>query len=127
MIYTVGPTKKILAVIPARGGSKGVIRKNIRPIGGKPLIAYTIETALAARHLLHRAIVSTDDSEIEAIARNHGADVPFQRPAELAGDQVPTAAGSPACSGIYRRTGWRQAGLGAAASAHGAIADVGRY
>lgn len=83
------PTK-ILAVIPARGGSKGVIRKNIRPIGGKPLIAYTIEMALAARCLLHRAIVSTDDPEIEAIAREHGADVPFQRPAELAGDKVPT-------------------------------------
>ena len=81
---------KILAVIPARGGSKGVVRKNIRPICGKPLIAYTIETALAARHLLHRTIVSTDDPEIEAIAREHGADVPFLRPAELAGDKVPT-------------------------------------
>jgi len=80
----------ILAVIPARGGSKGVVRKNIRPICGKPLIAYTIETALAARHLLHRTIVSTDDSEIAAIARDHGADVPFLRPAELAGDKVPT-------------------------------------
>lgn len=81
---------KILAVIPARGGSKGIVRKNIRPIAGKPLIAYTIETALAARHLLHRAIVSTDDPEIAAVARDHGADVPFMRPAELAGDKVPT-------------------------------------
>ena len=84
-----GP-EKILAVIPARGGSKGVARKNIRPICGKPLIAYTIETALAARHLLHRTIVSTDDSEIAAVAREHGADVPFSRPTELAGDKVPT-------------------------------------
>ena len=79
----------ILAVIPARGGSKGVVRKNIRPICGKPLIAYTIETALAARHLLHRTIVSTDDPEIAAVAREHGADVPFLRPAELAGDKMP--------------------------------------
>ena len=81
---------KILAVIPARGGSKGVVRKNIRPICGKPLIAYTIETALSARHLLHRTIVSTDDSEIAAVAREHGAEVPFLRPADLAGDKVPT-------------------------------------
>lgn len=78
-----------MAVIPARGGSKGVVRKNIRPLAGKPLIAYTIETALAARHLLHRAIVSTDDPDIAAVARDHGADVPFLRPSELAGDQVP--------------------------------------
>ncbi len=81
---------KILAVIPARGGSKGVARKNIRPVCGKPLIAYTIETALAARHLLHRSIVSTDDPEIKAIACEYGADVPFLRPPELAGDRVPT-------------------------------------
>ena len=81
---------KILAVIPARGGSKGVSRKNIRPICGKPLIAFTIETTLVARHLLYRTIVSTDDSEIAAIAREHGADVPFLRPIELAGDNVPT-------------------------------------
>lgn len=86
---TIKTAHKILAVIPARGGSKGVVHKNIRPIGGKPLIAYTIETALAARHLLHRTIVSTDDPDIAAVARDHGADVPFLRPAELAGDQVP--------------------------------------
>jgi CMP-N-acetylneuraminic acid synthetase len=84
-----GPVK-ILAVIPARGGSKGVVRKNIRPICGKPLIAYTIETALAAEHLLYRTIVSTDDSEIAAVAREYGAEVPFLRPADLAGDKVPT-------------------------------------
>lgn len=81
---------KMLAVIPARGGSKGVVRKNIRSICGKPLIAYTIETALAARHLLHRSIVSTDDQEIKAIACEYGAEVPFLRPPELAGDRVPT-------------------------------------
>ena len=76
-------------VIPARGGSKGVPRKNIRLVCGKPLIAYTIETALAARHLFYRIIVSTDDEEIADVARRHGAEVPFMRPAELAGDNVP--------------------------------------
>ena len=87
---TVKTADKILAVIPARGGSKGVVHKNIRPICGKPLIAYTIETALAARHLLYRSIVSSDDPEIKAIACEYGADVPFLRPPELAGDRVPT-------------------------------------
>ena len=81
---------KVLAVIPARGGSKGVPRKNIRTVCGKPLIAYTIETALAAKHLFYRIIVSTEDKEIAAIAQRYGADVPFSRPAELAGDKVPT-------------------------------------
>jgi CMP-N,N'-diacetyllegionaminic acid synthase len=80
---------KALAVIPARGGSKGVPRKNIRPICGKPLIAYTIEVALAARHLFHRVIVSTDDEEIAAISREYGAEVPFLRPAALADDIAP--------------------------------------
>lgn len=80
----------VLAVIPARGGSKGVPRKNIRPLCGKPMIAYTIETALAARHLFHRVVVSTDDEEIAGVARQYGAEVPFMRPAELAGDKVPT-------------------------------------
>lgn len=81
---------KILAVIPARGGSKGVPRKNIRPICGKPLIAYTIEAALEVQHLLHRVIVSTEDDEIAAISRHYGAEVPFHRPVELSGDRVPT-------------------------------------
>lgn len=79
----------ILAVIPARGGSKGVSRKNVSPVCGKPLIAYTIETALAARHLFHRLIVSTDDAEIADVARRYGAEAPFLRPAELAGDRAP--------------------------------------
>jgi CMP-N,N'-diacetyllegionaminic acid synthase len=81
---------KVLAAILARGGSKGVKRKNIRLICGRPLIAYTIETALAARHLFYRVIVSTEDPEIAEIARRQGAEVPFRRPAELAGDAVPT-------------------------------------
>lgn len=80
----------VLAVIPARGGSKGVPRKNIRSVCGKPMIAYTIETALAAQDLFYRIIVSTDDEEIADVARRYGAAVPFLRPAELAGDAVPT-------------------------------------
>jgi CMP-N-acetylneuraminic acid synthetase len=80
---------KILAIIPARGGSKGVPRKNIYLVAGKPLIAYTLEAALAVRHRLHRLIVSTDDAEIAKVARRYGVDVPFMRPADLAGDGVP--------------------------------------
>lgn len=80
---------KVLAIIPARGGSKGVPRKNIRMVNGKPLIACTIEPALAVKDRLHRLIVSTDDEEIAAIAREYGAEVPFMRPADLGGDKIP--------------------------------------
>lgn len=80
---------KVLAVIPARGGSKGVPRKNIRLVCGKPLIAYTIATALAARGLFRRILVSTDDPEIAEISRQWGAEVPFLRPNELANDKAP--------------------------------------
>jgi CMP-N-acetylneuraminic acid synthetase len=80
---------KVLAVIPARGGSKGVPRKNIRPVCGKPLISYTIEHALSAQDRFYRVIVSTDDVEIATIAREQGADVPFLRPADLARDESP--------------------------------------
>jgi CMP-N-acetylneuraminic acid synthetase len=80
---------RIIAVIPARGGSKGVPRKNIRPVCGKPLIAYTIETALAARELFRRVLVSTDDAEIAEVSRRWGAEVPFLRPSELANDKAP--------------------------------------
>ena len=82
---------KTLAIIPARGGSKGVPRKNVRALAGKPLIAWTIEAALAASGL-DRVIVSTEDAEIAAISREFGADVPFLRPAELAGDATTTLA-----------------------------------
>lgn len=75
-----------LGVIPARGGSKGVPGKNIRGLGGRPLIAHTIEAAATSR--LCRTIVSTDDPEIAAVARSHGADVPFRRPVELATDDA---------------------------------------
>lgn len=78
----------ILGLIPARGGSKGIPRKNVLPIAGKPLIAWTIEAALAAG-TIDRVVVSTDDTEIAVIAAAHGADVPFLRPAELARDETP--------------------------------------
>ena len=81
---------RTLAVIPARGGSKGVARKNLREVAGKPLIVWTIECALAARGRLHRIVVSTDDEEIARVARTHGAEVPFLRPAELSHDRAPT-------------------------------------
>jgi CMP-N,N'-diacetyllegionaminic acid synthase len=77
--------QKVLGLIPARGGSKGLPRKNIRELCGKPLIAWTIDTAHAA-HSLDAVVVSTDDAEIAAVAIHHGAEVPFLRPAELAGD-----------------------------------------
>jgi CMP-N-acetylneuraminic acid synthetase len=80
---------KTIAVIPARGWSKGVPRKNIRDLCGKPVIAWTIETALAVGDELHRVIVSTDDAEIAEAARTVGAEVPFTRPAELATDTAP--------------------------------------
>lgn len=80
---------KNLAIIPARGGSKGIPRKNIRDIGGKPLIAWSIEQALAAERV-DRVIVSTDDDEIAETALRYGAEVPFRRPAELANDTAAT-------------------------------------
>lgn len=78
---------KILAVIPARGGSKGLPRKNIRTFAGKPLIAWSIEEALKVT-AINTLICSTEDEDIAAIARDHGCPVPFMRPRELAGDQV---------------------------------------
>ncbi|MEK7233404.1 MAG: acylneuraminate cytidylyltransferase family protein [Elusimicrobiota bacterium] len=78
----------ILGVTPARGGSKGIPRKNIRPIAGKPLLAWTIEQANASK-LLTRYVVSTEDAEIAGVARGYGADV-LKRPARLAGDAADT-------------------------------------
>jgi N-acylneuraminate cytidylyltransferase len=76
-----------MALIPARGGSKSVPRKNVLPIGGKPLIAYTIEHALACSNI-SRVVVSTDDDEIAEVSRSFGAEVPFVRPAEFATDDA---------------------------------------
>ncbi|MBV7264815.1 pseudaminic acid cytidylyltransferase [Erythrobacter ani] len=78
-----------IAIIPARGGSKRIPRKNIRPFAGKPMIAWPIETATNSG-LFDRIIVSTDDDEIAEIARAAGAETPFIRPAELADDHSGT-------------------------------------
>lgn len=80
---------RILCVVPARGGSKGVPRKNLREVAGKPLLVWTIEQALAARPSMD-VVVSTDDAEIADVARAAGALVPFLRPADLARDETPT-------------------------------------
>lgn len=80
---------RILCVVPARGGSKGVRRKNLREVAGKPLLTWTVEQALAARPAMD-VVVSTDDPEIADVARAAGALVPFLRPAELARDDTPT-------------------------------------
>ena len=79
---------EVLAIIPARGGSKSIPRKNIKPFAGHPLIAYSIAAGLQAESVT-RVIVSTDDDEIAAVAREYGAEVPFRRPAELAQDATP--------------------------------------
>lgn len=82
--------KKILAVIPARGGSKGVPRKNIKLLGNKPLIAWTIEAGLNSKYI-DRVILSSDDSEIATVARQFNCDTPFIRPQELASDTADSA------------------------------------
>ncbi len=76
---------RVLAVVPARGGSKGIPRKNLQLLGGKPLVAHAVEVGRAAR-LVSRIVCSTDDVEIAEIARAAGAEVPFLRPPELAQD-----------------------------------------
>lgn len=83
--YKSGKFGDVLALIPARGGSKSVPRKNILPLAGKPMIAWAIQHALESRHIT-RVVVTTDDREIASIAKSHGAEVPFLRPADLAGD-----------------------------------------
>ena len=75
----------VLGLIPARGGSKGIPRKNLLPLAGKPLIVWTIEAALACSRL-DRVIVSTDDHKISEISRSYGAEVPFMRPSEISQD-----------------------------------------
>lgn len=77
---------KILAIIPARGGSKGVPRKNIKELGGKPLLAYTVEAAQKSK-LIDRLILSSEDKEIIEVANSLGVEVPFKRPEKLAKDQ----------------------------------------
>ena len=78
-----------VAVIPARGGSKRIPRKNIREFSGKPIIAYSIEKALLS-DLFGKVVVSTEDNEISSIAKQFGAEVPFKRPTELSDDYTGT-------------------------------------
>jgi N-acylneuraminate cytidylyltransferase/CMP-N,N'-diacetyllegionaminic acid synthase len=81
--------RSVLAVIPARGGSKGIKDKNIRELAGKPLIAWTIEAAKKSKYI-DRAIVSTDSPKIAEISRTWGAETPFNRPPKLATDRAST-------------------------------------
>lgn len=85
ILFDMYKKKRILAIITARGGSKGIPRKNIKELNGKPLIGHTIETAKKSIFLT-RCILSTDDQEIAEVAENFGCDVPFMRPNELAQD-----------------------------------------
>jgi CMP-N,N'-diacetyllegionaminic acid synthase len=79
---------EVLAIIPARGGSKGLPGKNLRPLAGHSLIAYSIAAGLQSK-LVNRVICSTDSEEIATVARQYGAEIPFMRPAELAQDESP--------------------------------------
>ena len=81
--------KRILALIPARGGSKGIPHKNIALLAGKPLIAYSIDAGLKSRYIDY-VLVSTDDEEIAKVSKACGAQIPFLRPAGLAGDRAKT-------------------------------------
>ena len=92
-------------MIPARGGSKRIPRKNIRPFAGKPMILYAIDAARAAG-VFDRIVVTTDDAEIAAISASAGADVPFMRPAELADDHTPTVPVIAHAIETCRRMGW---------------------
>jgi pseudaminic acid cytidylyltransferase len=95
-----------LAVIPARGGSKRIPRKNVRPFAGKPMIGHAIAAARESG-LFDRIAVSTDDGEIAAIAASLGAEVPFTRPAELADDHTPTVPVVAHAIEACRALGWR--------------------
>ena len=81
--------KRVLALIPARGGSKGIKDKNIRPVAGKPLIAYTIEAGKDCEYV-DDVVITTDSQRIKAVAEEYGAWVPFLRPDELASDTATT-------------------------------------
>lgn len=82
--------RRVLAIVPARAGSKGLPGKNVRPLHGKPLLAWPIAAARGSHHV-DRTIVSTDDAGYAQIAVAHGADAPFLRPAELASDAAPSS------------------------------------
>lgn len=102
---------RVLCVIPVRGGSKGIPRKNLKTIAGKPLLAWTVIQAVEARKALDRdvdfrVVVSTDDEDMATTARAHGAEVPFLRPAELAEDTTATEPVIEHAIDHYRSTGF---------------------
>ena len=102
---------QVLGLIPARGGSKGLPGKNLAPLAGRPLIAHTIAAALASRHV-SRVVVSTDDEAIARVAQEHGAQAPFLRPAELAGDATPALpVAQHALTWLEEHQGWRASHL----------------
>lgn len=88
MLAQNGTGREVLGLITARGGSKGIPRKNLAPLAGKPLLAWTVEAALASR-AVGRLVLSTDDEEIARVGADLGAETPFLRPAHLAGDASP--------------------------------------
>jgi len=90
---------KVLGIVPARGGSKGIPHKNIVPLLGKPLLAYTAEAALASKRL-SRVVLSTEDKDIARVGHQCGLEVPFLRPVELARDETPTI---PVVQDVVRR------------------------
>lgn len=96
---------KILALIPARGGSKGVPKKNIKLLGGKPMISYTIEVGLACAEIA-KLVVSTDSQEIAKVSKAAGAEVPFLRPDELASDTSPSIDTVIHAVEFYAKTGY---------------------
>ncbi|MGB8276145.1 MAG: acylneuraminate cytidylyltransferase family protein [Alphaproteobacteria bacterium] len=97
---------RILTVVPARGGSKGVPGKNLRPLAGLPLIAHVLRAAAGSKFPM-RLLVSTDSPEIAEVARAHGAEAPFLRPAELAGDEVPVTPAIQHAARFLDEQGWR--------------------
>jgi CMP-N-acetylneuraminic acid synthetase len=101
------PAPKVLALVPARGGSKGLPRKNVLPLGGHPLIAWSIAAGQQAP-TVHRVVCSTDDAEIAEVATCYGAEVPFMRPAELAQDDtLDLPVFQHALAWLEREQGWR--------------------
>lgn len=96
----------VLLVIPARAGSKGIPGKNLQPIAGKPLISYAVTNAREATRV-DRVIVSTEDARIAEVARKYGAETPFERPADLATDEVSLIPVVAHAASAMERLGWR--------------------
>jgi N-acylneuraminate cytidylyltransferase len=104
---TIAAGLRVLALVPARGGSKGLPRKNVMPLGGHPLIAWSV-AAGAQAETVHRVVCSTDDHEIAEVAARYGAEVPFVRPAQLAADDsLDLPVFQHALAWLEREQGWR--------------------